>query len=330
MTPIDLVLSMLSGIRVAGSNQWSARCPAHDDHDPSLSVGLGADGQALLNCHAGCTLKMICVAIGIEERDLFVPPNERGQRSSPRTPTRSFSAEAARAVWTRALQRARDDDLVQEDEAVYAYLRGRGLEESWEAAPYGILCEEMALPPEVADWPRCGYRLIAGLHDAHGEVINVQARRILPGDPRTLLPKGSRARGAVFATRSGRELLRSGVIEGGKVLLGEGLTDFLALSIVAPVPVLSAPGASFLASAIGPWVAGQDLYLAADNDAAGEAAIQPTARAAFRGGARNVFAITWPDACKDACDALAALGPVGLAEFLEREILAEGGADAVA
>src|SRR4029077_14356612 len=123
--------------------------------------------------------------------------------------------------------------------------------------------------------------------------------------------KGSCARGAVFATRSGRELLQNGAIEGGKVLLGEGLTDFLALSIVAPVPVLSAPGASFLASTIGSWVVGQDLYLAADNDDAGEGAIQPTARAALRGGARNVFAITWPEGCKDACDALAALGSIG-------------------
>jgi len=123
-------------------------------------------------------------------------------------------------------------------------------------------------------------------------------------------------------------LLRDSSFGGGKVILGEGLTDFLALSIAAPVPVLSVPGASFFAAAIGPWVAGRDVYLAADNDEAGEAAIPPTARAALERGARNVFAITWPEGCKDACDAIAALGAIGLSEFLECELLAEGGADA--
>jgi hypothetical protein len=32
---------------------WLARCPAHDDRSPSLSVRDGAQG-VLLTCHAGC------------------------------------------------------------------------------------------------------------------------------------------------------------------------------------------------------------------------------------------------------------------------------------
>jgi hypothetical protein len=34
---------------------WIARCPAHHDKDPSLSLH-GADGKVLVHCHAGVTL----------------------------------------------------------------------------------------------------------------------------------------------------------------------------------------------------------------------------------------------------------------------------------
>ena len=33
---------------------WSARCPAHDDRTPSLSLSDSSDGKVLVHCHAGC------------------------------------------------------------------------------------------------------------------------------------------------------------------------------------------------------------------------------------------------------------------------------------
>ena len=33
---------------------WIARCPAHDDRKPSLSISYGRDGKVLVKCHAGC------------------------------------------------------------------------------------------------------------------------------------------------------------------------------------------------------------------------------------------------------------------------------------
>jgi hypothetical protein len=41
------------GGRKAGSD-WSARCPAHNDRRPSLSVRDTGDGKVLVRCHAGC------------------------------------------------------------------------------------------------------------------------------------------------------------------------------------------------------------------------------------------------------------------------------------
>lgn len=69
--PIALVLGRLVGAKQIGTQQWKARCPAHDDRDPSLSLGVGAKGQALLTCHAGCSLEAICDALNISVAELF-------------------------------------------------------------------------------------------------------------------------------------------------------------------------------------------------------------------------------------------------------------------
>ena len=44
---------------------WISRCPAHDDHTPSLSVSVGHTGQVLLHCHAGCDYPSIVAALGL-------------------------------------------------------------------------------------------------------------------------------------------------------------------------------------------------------------------------------------------------------------------------
>ena len=66
-----------------GNNQYSARCPAHDDRTASLSISSGQDGKILLHCHAGCTVPHILNAMNLTEKDLF-PPREhvhnRGNR----------------------------------------------------------------------------------------------------------------------------------------------------------------------------------------------------------------------------------------------------------
>ena len=50
---------------------WSARCPAHDDHNPSLSLSDGADGRTLVHCHAGCSIESILHALRLSTADLF-------------------------------------------------------------------------------------------------------------------------------------------------------------------------------------------------------------------------------------------------------------------
>lgn len=71
ITPIDRVLSRLDAVKASGDG-WIARCPAHEDNAPSLSINEGSDGRALLRCFAGCETAAICESIGFAVADLFV------------------------------------------------------------------------------------------------------------------------------------------------------------------------------------------------------------------------------------------------------------------
>ena len=57
-------------VRETSPGQASARCPAHDDHNPSLSI-TGIEGQTLIHCHAGCHLDDILTAIHLKPADLY-------------------------------------------------------------------------------------------------------------------------------------------------------------------------------------------------------------------------------------------------------------------
>jgi len=71
--PIDLVLARLHGVSPSG-NGWSARCPAHHDSNPSLSVAEGDDGRVLLYCHAGCTFEQVVDALEMDTSEFFRRP----------------------------------------------------------------------------------------------------------------------------------------------------------------------------------------------------------------------------------------------------------------
>ncbi|MGZ4172653.1 MAG: hypothetical protein ACXVRN_14925, partial [Solirubrobacteraceae bacterium] len=62
-------------------HKFTARCPAHDDRNASLSVGVGADGRALIWCHAGCPTEDVVATLDLAWGDLF-PAGHRHARPS--------------------------------------------------------------------------------------------------------------------------------------------------------------------------------------------------------------------------------------------------------
>ncbi len=49
-------------------NRWIARCPAHDDHSPSLAIA-ERDGVVLVHCYAGCSHATVIASL--RERGLW-------------------------------------------------------------------------------------------------------------------------------------------------------------------------------------------------------------------------------------------------------------------
>lgn len=92
-TTIEEILSKLEGARQVRPNHWMAKCPAHDDHTPSLSIKVAEDEKILLYCHAGCTLEDICFALGIKVKDLF-PEKGGGSKSILRNAVPDFLPQA--------------------------------------------------------------------------------------------------------------------------------------------------------------------------------------------------------------------------------------------
>jgi DNA primase len=76
-TPIDRLLSRLSGVKRVGQNAWMALCPAHNDKHPSLSIKETSDGAILIHCWSGCETRDILQAVDLDFSDLFPPRPKR-------------------------------------------------------------------------------------------------------------------------------------------------------------------------------------------------------------------------------------------------------------
>lgn len=66
-----LLLDRLHGVRKCGDGRWVARCPAHEDSRPSLSIRELPDGRVLLHDFAGCSTRAVLAMLDLEMQALF-------------------------------------------------------------------------------------------------------------------------------------------------------------------------------------------------------------------------------------------------------------------
>lgn len=91
---LEDVLRRLDGVKRSGSG-YSARCPAHDDKNASLSVKQGDNGGIVLHCHAGCTPEQVVGALGLSMKDLFPDGDRPRQEYRPRPTSREDKGRIA-------------------------------------------------------------------------------------------------------------------------------------------------------------------------------------------------------------------------------------------
>ncbi len=115
----ESIATALGGRRVG--NGWIARCPAHDDRTPSLSILDADDRTVLVHCHAGCEQDAVIAALrsrGLwSEKRMDAARFVRSKRNL--TGNRNTRTQAALQIWRAASPS--DDTLVE------VYLKARGI-----------------------------------------------------------------------------------------------------------------------------------------------------------------------------------------------------------
>lgn len=81
MTNLDNLLSRLEMVKRTGQGRYQARCPAHDDRGPSLTIRELDDGRILLHDFAGCDVESVLSSVGLTFTDLF--PEREIQHGKP-------------------------------------------------------------------------------------------------------------------------------------------------------------------------------------------------------------------------------------------------------
>lgn len=125
MVTFQQVIERLEGVSPSG-NGYQALCPAHDDHNPSLSVSKGDDGRILLYCHAGCPYPKVIEALEINghQGEVMAEPR-RGRSSKPRLKPYGSVEAATEAALKQARKEIGNEAHLA---ATYRYRTPRGAE----------------------------------------------------------------------------------------------------------------------------------------------------------------------------------------------------------
>jgi putative DNA primase/helicase len=259
------------GGRKAGNN-WIARCPAHDDREPSLSIRRAGDGKVLVRCHAGCEQQQVIAAL--RSRGLWSEHGSRRSRHSAAhaaTMSKPNSDDAKRSaaaldIWQSAMP--------AQETLVTTYLASRGLH--LPASPT-LRFHANLRHPSGGVWPG----MIALV--AHGSDNTPLAIH------RTFLARDGAGKAPVNPQKMMFGPCRGGAVQlgtpSGVLMVGEGIETCLAAMRATGNAAWAALSTSGL-RALNLPDAFRDVVILADGDAPGEAAACECARRWKRQGSR--------------------------------------------
>ena len=81
MSTAETLISRLDGVIPRGAGRWNARCPAHDDKAPSLSIR-ETEAKVLLHCFARCTAEDVLTAVDLTWNDLYPDSGKASYRAA--------------------------------------------------------------------------------------------------------------------------------------------------------------------------------------------------------------------------------------------------------
>ncbi len=267
-------LTKALGGRWSGS-AGAARCPSHDDHDPSLSVRDGDGGRLLTFCHAGCSPEAVWGAL--RDRGLVAQaedrPRERHHRRRPQRPDKPTPEPSPNQDHALEIRRAAQP---APGTPVEAYLRHRGI-----AIP---------IPPTLRYHPgvryeRSGLALPCMVAAVQGPDRKVTAIH------RTYLRDDGRGKAGVATPKMALGPIGAGAVRlgpaGPALGLAEGIETGLSAMVLFGLPVWAALSASRLDRLWLPPEA-QEVHVFADNGTAGHEAAERAA-GAYQVHGRRVF-----------------------------------------
>jgi len=260
------------GGRKAGSG-WTARCPAHDDRTPSLSLRDADGGKVLVRCHAGCDQGEVIShlrASGLWTRNGMRSPRPFAPRRVPaRTEPDADEhkrTEAALSIWQVAKPSA--GTLVE------TYLGSRGLNLPSTAR---LRFHAGLKHPTGRTWPAMIALVTRGSNDVplaiHRTFLAADGAGKAPVEPQKMMLGPCRG-GAVRLAEPGDVLM-----------IGEGIETCLAAMQATGHPAWAALSTSGLRTFDLPSDV-HDVIVLADGDVPGEAAARHCASRWQREGRR--------------------------------------------
>jgi hypothetical protein len=128
--PVEKLLSRLDGVKGTGPDRWVAKCPAHEDRRPSLSVRALDDGRILVHCWSGCSAAEVVHAAGLTLVDLY-PPRPDDHHRGPLPKRSRWHRDDA---WALVAHEAAVAAVVASDAAAGREISTTDAERAWQAA----------------------------------------------------------------------------------------------------------------------------------------------------------------------------------------------------